>query len=436
MMVVIFMAACLVWAENNMALKGEIAPQVMISKNGNFIRLPYRLLTLEATTSRNAVSGALRFDCEHAPLTNDINFDIREAYAAWNHSLGELHVGKEIVAWGSADANNPTDNVNPFNYYYLMKEGVNRKVGKLMVREDLFYKDITFSLVVSPYFSPAIVPFDDPDMPIFSRPVSVAYPIKVPLAGIDTIVNIALNNLVVDPKNSVRNSEVGARARASFSAGEVSASFFEGFDRMYSPVLGLLALTIPPLPSSIILPAQKYYTFHRTQVYGLEGVGLYQDWALRLEGAYFRTKDLDGVDPVIRNPYVQYVAQADWNAPARTSLIIQYLGMHSLKVDSTAEEEAENRLPVGMGALFCGFAHSGIMAVARKEIGDAPHTIEARGLYDFDKGGYMAGGAISFSLAEAFFIKLSINYFNGDAGSIFHNMTDFSHLIIQGIYNF
>ena len=133
------------------------------------------------------------------------------------------------------------------------------------------------------------------------------------------------------------------------------------------------------------------FAYPRTRVIGLEGIGLYGDFALRAEGAYFLTGDGEGNDPLVRNPYFQYVAQLDWNAPERTMVILQYLGMAPTLLDDRDEEDTEEVLPVGMGALFCGFARSAVMAVVKKDIGDAPHQVEARALYDIDKDGYMAG---------------------------------------------
>ena len=43
--------------------------------------------------------------------STSINF--REYYVSYYPSFGEINIGKQIVSWGFADGNNPTDNINP-----------------------------------------------------------------------------------------------------------------------------------------------------------------------------------------------------------------------------------------------------------------------------------------------------------------------------------
>jgi hypothetical protein len=302
-----------------------------------------------------------------------------------------------------------------------MNEGADRKIGNLMAREEIYIKDFTFTLVLTPFFTPARFP-DEDDFPMFKRPQSI--PMQTSTQG---TIDVAFGDETLTPKAKFRNSEVGIRGRLALSRIEIAASYFEGFDRQSSPVF-----EFPPVQT----PYFDYWTYYRTQVMGLELIGLYSDFALRTEGAYFLTEDREGEEPFIRNPYFQYVAQLDWNGPEQTMVILQYMGMMSTKIDDDAEKEAEDNLPVGMGAIFCSLARSGIMGVVKKDIGDAPHRLEMRALYDMDKKGYMIGGSFSFSPVDAFYLKLGINYFDGDEESVFNTMNSFSHVLVQGKYSF
>jgi len=393
----------------------------MVSKDGDYIRLPHRLLNLELGLSGDEISMNSVFDLEYSSKDNSVSPGLRESFIDYTHSFGDLYLGKQIITWGSADANNPTDNINPYDYYYLMNEGVDRRIGNLMAREEIYIKDFTLTLVLTPFFTPARLP-DEDDFPIFKRPQSIS--MQTPMLG---TVDVPLGDETSTPRAELHNSEVGIRGRLALSQIEIAASYFEGFDRQPSPVFGF-----PPMQT----PYFDYWTYYRTKVIGLELIGLYSNFALRTEGAYFLTEDREGEEPFIRNPYFQYVAQLDWNGPEQTMVILQYMGMRSTKIDDDAEQEAEDNLPVGMGTIFCSLARSGIMGIVKKDIGDAPHRLEMRALYDMDKKGYMIGGSFSFSPVDAFYVKLGVNYFDGDEESAFNTMNSFSHVLLQGKYSF
>ena len=46
-------------------------------------------------------------------------------------SSGSL--GKQIISWGSASANSPTDIISPYNYYYLFSNGKEQKEGLISI---------------------------------------------------------------------------------------------------------------------------------------------------------------------------------------------------------------------------------------------------------------------------------------------------------------
>ena len=59
---------------------------------------------------------------EHRNSPSESTLDIREAYFAYYPNWGEIKIGKQIHAWGAADGNNPTDNINAYDYYYLFDQ--------------------------------------------------------------------------------------------------------------------------------------------------------------------------------------------------------------------------------------------------------------------------------------------------------------------------
>ena len=72
---------------------------------------------------------------------------------------------------------------------------------------------------------------------------------------------------------------MGLRVRLPLSLMDLSFSYFRGFDRMFTPVIGYLTDTILPFP---YLEALEY---HRSQVLGGDLFTFLGDWAVRIEGA-------------------------------------------------------------------------------------------------------------------------------------------------------
>ena len=92
--------------------------------DGSIIKVPYRMLTYEPIISFENINiisnSAIEFRLKNIDniFESDISFDLRELYFEWITSIGEFSIGKQIISWGMASANNPTDNISPYNYYY------------------------------------------------------------------------------------------------------------------------------------------------------------------------------------------------------------------------------------------------------------------------------------------------------------------------------
>jgi len=96
----------------------------------------------------------------------DTQFDLREAYLVWYPSWGELKIGKQIHAWGAVDGNNPTDNLNPYDYYFMFLPGTERKIGTLSGSLKYYWNDWQLEAVVIPEHIPNRYPFGEEDFPI------------------------------------------------------------------------------------------------------------------------------------------------------------------------------------------------------------------------------------------------------------------------------
>ena len=92
---------------------GYVYPLARLTFQNRYLNLPHRFVSLEGQRRGRNVSLFFNTALEYRLGTNTASLDLREAFAEVSTGLGDFRFGKQIIAWGAADGNNPTDNVNP-----------------------------------------------------------------------------------------------------------------------------------------------------------------------------------------------------------------------------------------------------------------------------------------------------------------------------------
>src|SRR5256886_5009446 len=80
---------------------------------------------------------------------------VKEATLAARRGPLEVTVGKQIFAWGTADAFNPTDRLNPYDYLDVLD---NEKLGVWSASARLSVPRVSLVVVGVPYFTPSRLP--------------------------------------------------------------------------------------------------------------------------------------------------------------------------------------------------------------------------------------------------------------------------------------
>lgn len=406
-------------ASAQIAFHGKVNPLVRLTLDERYLSLPHRFLVLDGEHRGDGVGLYFSTALEYRLNTNQATLDLREVYAEISTNLGDFRFGKQIYAWGAADGNNPTDNVNPYDFYYLFLPGTDRKIGVTSLSANLYFGNLNVEAVIIPVFSPNRLPLNEPDFPIFGD-------------GLPDITTWP----VVSPNRELDETEAGLRIRLPLSLMDVSASYFRGFERMFS------ATAFFDPASNLILPGLKYL---KTQVFGADLVTFLGNWAIRAEGAYFITEDKVGRDPEVRNPYLQYVGQVDYQGSAG-SWMVQYLGTFITGLDGddvstelgfwTEEENEKDNLPAKMGMPFAAIAQNAIMATGSIDLAASQYTVRLQVLVDLDNGGLMTGGGLEVHLADAFDLEIGLTILGGDEGSRLKALKDFSHFSAGLSYSF
>ncbi|MEE9162908.1 MAG: DUF1302 family protein [Candidatus Neomarinimicrobiota bacterium] len=399
---------------------GDVYPLARVSFEQRYLSLPHRLLTLEGTRRGAGVSLFFSTALEYRLGENTATLDLREAYTEVATNLGDLRVGKQIIAWGAADGNNPTDNVSPYDFYYLFLPGTERKLGNLAASANLYLGTVNLEAVLTPVFQPNRLPLNEPDFPVLPTATGLS------------------DYSERRPARIVGNSEWGIRAGLPMAAMDLSLSYFRGFDRMLSPQFD----TLPG--GGLYLKAVVYSP---TQVMGADVVFFLGNWGLRAEGAYILTEDREGTDPVLRNPYLQYVLQVD-RAGSDASLMVQYLGTTISLIDEvdvfnppegtfTERENEYDHIPPKMGMPFAAIAQNALLAAASYDFADGRYSLQANALYELDHQGYMLGGRLVIALEDAFDLEAGITYLGGSDESRLSAIGEvFSHVYLGLRYSF
>ena len=403
-------------------LHGVVNPLVRITRAQRVMDLPHRFVTIEGRRQGSSVGMFFATALEYRPGRDSLALELREAYAEVYTGLGDWRFGKQINTWGAADGNNPTDNISPYDFYYLFLPGTDRKMGTLAASANLYLGSFNLTAVLVPIFRPNRIPLNEPDFPIFGEA-----PFEIDLTK------------ERPPDRKLSNSEYGLRLGLPFSQVDISVSYFSGFDRLFTPYATIAMGQAGP---SIELDSLVY---HRTQVLGGDLVTFIGDFAVRTEAAYFMTEDDEGTSPFIRNPYVQYVLQLDYSG-GQATYMAQYLGAFITKLDGpdvisplgtiTEEDNEKDNQPPKLGMPFAAIAQNAVMITASRDFSDGRYSVRGQTLYDLDHRGYMLGGQVTVGLEEAFDIELGLTMLGGDKESRLYAMRDFSHLSLALKYSF
>ncbi|MBT3299717.1 MAG: hypothetical protein HOG30_04335 [Candidatus Marinimicrobia bacterium] len=399
---------------------GNINPSKMIrTSNQSEIKLPFRLATIKASYTMGSfdflTNSAIEYRWDGEPT-----FDFREVYVAYFPDWGEVKLGKQIHAWGMVDGNNPTDNLNAYDYYFMFMPGADRKIGSNSASVNLIFGDYQFETVIIPGHTPNRLTFGEDD-----------FPIKPPMDEPDSYVEIE------DPM------EIGFRLRGSFPAADVSLSYFKGHDRLFS--LSGFTLVEGGMPNF-------NFGFRSTEVYGANLVTFLGDMTLRGEFGYFNSKGT-----IIKNDfnifdnnaeYLQYVIQLEIPGPLDIALNAQYIGSRIIEVSELTlvtltgmvlyHQDIDTFSP-GMGTPFAMFAENGLSLSATGWLMDDRLELSANTFMNLDENGYMIGARVFYSPSESWGIEAQLSQFIGDeenSENPFTKLEDFSHIQIGLKYSF
>jgi len=411
----------IVWAQLNYS--GSVTPTYLMRiSDGSGISLPFRLAELQLSYSIGDFEIKTNTALEARWKGPKAELDLREAYLTWYPDFGEVKIGKIIHTWGAADGNNPTDNINPYDFYYMFLPGADRKIGVLSGSAKVYWKNLNIEGIFVPEHTANRLPFGDEDF-------AIQFPFE--------------------PDEYLENDseyEYGIRLQNAFNWGDASISYFNGYDDSFS----LLDITVTGQSTMPFIPN---FGFRETQMYGADFVTFISDFTCRGEVGYFNTEyyddDWEPHESVaqfkVDANYLQYVLQFEYNGFSDFNFGAQLLGTEVLDADGMhitmmgAELLTKDNFTPGMGTPFAMIAEKAVIVNASTSLFDNRLDVEAMSLINLDETGYMIGIKGDYSPFENWKLNLGVSKFIGDSDdpeNKFAQMEDFSHLSLGLEYNF
>ncbi len=361
------------------------------------ISLPFRFAEAEVGYSIGDYEINTNLALEYRWSNNENELQLRETYLTWFPSWGEVNVGKQIHAWGAVDGNNPTDNLNPYDYYYMFLPGAERKVGTVSSSVKYYWNDWQMEGVFIPAHEGNRFPFGEE-----------AFPLNIPMSAPELI-------------DEEPGSEFGFRIQSTLGSNDYSLSYFDGRDRSFSYV-GMR----DSMPS---------FFYRNTSVLGFDLVSFIGDFTNRFEIGYFSTENDAESDMKTLNDasYIQFAGQVEYSTENDIMLTLQIIGSEISEINGTM---AEDEFQPGMGTPFASFTDLGLSFSISANYYDDALELMGNTFIDLKDSQSMFGVSTKYSPMDNWKLNLSVSKFMGEEGTQFHNMEDFSHLKAGLEYHF
>jgi len=409
---------------------GEINPLVMTrTSDQSQINLPFRLLSLEVGYTMDAIDIKTVSSVKHRYDKSESVYDLREVYLAYYPDWGEVKIGKQIHAWGAADGNNPTDNLNPYDYYHLFQPGAGQKIGTMSMATKLYFGNYQIEGVFIPKYETNRMPFGEKDFPlVIVEEPKIDYPVDDEL-------------------------EFGIRIQTTVGESDFGLSIFSGNDR--TPSVLTVTPTMDKSGQRRIIPQLGY---RATTVWGLDFVTFSGDFTVRGEGAIFQTRtpllklNLFKISDNLYEfqqevVYSQYVLQVEYTTEDDIMISAQFIGSNVMKkrydwYHSLSRESVDfpvGEFQAGMGTPFALFAEKAILINSSTIIMDDRLEIKGTAMVNLDETGYMINTSLGYSPWINWKFEMGLLHFIGDKNdeeNAFSLMEDFSHLKTAVFYNF
>ena len=408
------------WNENRLNLKLEGNPTENIHYFANLRFRGFGFPTVATTED---------LQLREKSRTYPWGMEFREAYVDIYGFLTEnldLRIGRQRIAWGTADDFNPTDNLNPDDLEDLFNFGAH--FGSNALQANYYLGDYTLTGVFIPVFQPAVLPYGDwaqAFVPEFSLPPGIQIG--------------RMQNRVILPEHKLsETSSFAFKIAGNWFNTDWSVSYYNGRDDL--PLMTRLELSATGYPT--VFDATVQMSYPRMQVVGadlagsLGSVGVWAEGALFLPRKQYLTTVMPGMPPappIIEQtsvalddePYFKWVVGADYTFKSGWYVNAQFL--HGF-IHERGKEALNDYF---LARIEKNFMHDALKVVPFGVALAIPDWNDISNNY-----GLAGGPEIDYYPVDALEISLGAYLIEGKGDNMFSRIKDFDEGFVKVTYSF
>ncbi len=411
------------WNENRLTLK--------LDKKIAGISKFHSELWLRNIGLPNAYSLA---DLYNKGIIDPYNLEIREAYIQVNGFITknlDIKVGRQRIAWGTADQLNPSDNLNPLDMENILDFG--RKRGSDAINLNYYFNsDFSVQGVYLPFFQPANMPIG-----IFANALMPSIQLPQGLTLKDYT-----DSIIMPKYNLGESATAGGKFKGMVKGLDFSLSYVWGFDGL--PIATLNTITpVDLMKGEININSQL--SFIRTHIVSADfatsigGIGVWGEASVFVpEKDVIMKTDLSALlfmppasiiqDSLILDktkPYIKFIVGGDYNFADGSYINLQYL--HGF-----IHEKGKENLNDYFFLRYEKSLLNDKLKIA--PIGGAFIVTDWKDIKNNYAIAYIP--QIAYKATSDFELTLSTAIFGGQGDNLFVNLKDFNMFIFGIKYNF
>ncbi len=321
----------------------------------------------------------------------------------------DLMVGQQVAFWGSTDAVNPEDVLNPRDLSYPVADPAEQRIPVPMIRAIVHDRTdgLKLDLVVIPVFRASVQPG-----PAWQGAASAGASLP---PGVTVVGQAPTENHL--PEAKLANVQFGARATLDLdvlSGGDVSVAYVHGIRTTPTASVDVVPTATP---GQILL--QPVLDYDRYDLLGAD-VSLATSYAVfRGEAAYTFTHDPHGTDPTVGNPGYRAVLEAEHTFASGAVGALEAIAEH------TNADQGQNN----------GVTEVSSLATVQYDA-TARLSTQAAWLHDFTDGSGMLRPRVRYTFADGVTGTADLAVFYGRDNSRYGAWRDNSQLRLSLSYAF
>ncbi len=245
--------------------------------SGDSFKWAEERIQLQLSSDKEPFYLYLKGDISYDHIDDISDTELREGYLDYLSDNWDLRIGRQIITWGVGDLVFIND-VFPKDYeaFFSGRPLEYLKIGSDAIKIGIYPSFASAEIIIIPLFEPNNIP---------------VYPYSTRLWGFDPRPAVKEPRRLIEPPNTLENTELALRIYRNISDFDVSIYYYRGFYRR--PYF---------LPDKIPSPSKIDYQYPELTVYGVSLQGQALNGVLSLEGGFYDSRqDRAGTEPPIPN---------------------------------------------------------------------------------------------------------------------------------------